>query len=217
MDARATLERLIEERGEDYASLSRLLGRNPAYVQQYIKRGSPRRLSEEDRRLLARYFGISEALLGGPEGGSAAARGTGLDYVVVPQLDVGASAGPGALPGEELALSHIAFDARWLRSLGTGDPGQLSVIRVEGDSMAPTLADGDDILVDRGDAAGRLRDGIYVLRFEEALIVKRVALNPAGRTVSIRSDNPAYPGWPDCDLASVDIVGRVVWTGRRLA
>ncbi|HEX8258529.1 MAG TPA: S24 family peptidase [Allosphingosinicella sp.] len=217
MDARATLERLIEERGEDYASLSRLLGRNPAYVQQYIKRGSPRRLSEEDRRLLARYFGVAEALLGGPEGGSAGARATGPNYVVVPQLDVGASAGSGALPGEERALSHIAFDARWLRSLGTGDPGQLSVIRVEGDSMTPALADGDDILVDRGDAAQRLRDGIYVLRFEEALIVKRVALNPAGRTVSIRSDNPAYPSWPDCDLAAVDIVGRVVWTGRRLA
>lgn len=217
MDARAALERLIEERGEDYASLSRLLGRNPAYVQQFIKRGSPRRLSEEDRRLLARYFGVSEALLGGPEGGSASARGTGPNYVVVPQLDVGASAGPGALPGEERALSHIAFDARWLRSLGTGDPGQLSVIRVEGDSMMPTLADGDDILVDRSDAGQRLRDGIYVLRFEEALIVKRVALNPAGRTVSIRSDNPAYPGWPDCGLEAVDIVGRVVWTGRRLA
>ena len=62
----AALERLIEERGEDYAGLSRLLGRNPAYVQQYIKRGTPRRLAEEDRRLLARYFGVDEALLGGP-------------------------------------------------------------------------------------------------------------------------------------------------------
>ena len=45
--ARAALQRLIEERGEDYAGLSRLLGRNPAYVQQFIKRGSPRRLAEE--------------------------------------------------------------------------------------------------------------------------------------------------------------------------
>ena len=65
-DARAALQRLIEERGEDYAGLSRLLGRNAAYVQQYIKRGSPRRLAEDDRRLLARYFGVDEARLGGP-------------------------------------------------------------------------------------------------------------------------------------------------------
>ena len=65
-------------------------------------------------------------------------------------------------------------------------------------------------------AAERLRDGIYVLRIEGALVVKRLALNPAARTLSIRSDNPAYPGWPDCDPDAVDVVGRVVWAGRRI-
>jgi phage repressor protein C with HTH and peptisase S24 domain len=34
--------------------------------------------------------------------------------------------------------------------------------------------------------------------------------------VSIRSDNDAYPGWPDCALDTIDVVGRVVWVGRRL-
>lgn len=83
--------------------------------------------------------------------------------------------------------------------------------------MAPTLADGDEILVDRGDAGERLRDGIYVLRIEDVLVVKRVAAHPAGRSLSIRSDNGAYPSWPDVEPASVEIVGRVVWVGRRLA
>jgi len=67
-EARAALQRLIDASGEGYAGLSRLLGRNPAYVQQYIKRGSPRRLAVGDRRLLARYFGVDEAVLGGPAG-----------------------------------------------------------------------------------------------------------------------------------------------------
>jgi hypothetical protein len=208
-EARAALQRLIEERGEDYAGLSRLLGRNPAYIQQYIKRGSPRRLAEADRRLLARYFGIDESRLGG-EGGEA----TGL--LPVPRLDVGASAGAGAFDGDERPLSHIAFDPAWLRRIARGAPDLLSIIRVTGDSMAPTLADGDDILVDRGDGAERVRDGIYVLRIDDALVVKRLAVNPAARTLSVRSDNPAYPGWPDCDPGAVDIVGRVVWTGRRV-
>jgi hypothetical protein len=208
-DARAALGRLIDERGEDYAGLSRLLGRNPAYIQQYIKRGSPRRLAEADRRLLARYFGVDETVLGG-EGGEA--RG----LLPVPRLDVGASAGGGAFDGDERALAHIAFDPAWLRRIARGAPDLLSIIRVTGDSMAPTLVDGDDILVDRGDGADRLRDGIYVLRIDDALVVKRVAVNPAARTLSVRSDNPAYPGWPDCDPAAVDIVGRVVWTGRRV-
>ena len=210
-EARDALQRLIDDRGEDYSGLSRLLGRNPAYIQQYIKRGSPRRLAETDRRRLARYFGIDETELGGPAAAERASR-----LVAVPRLDVGASAGPGAVPGDEQARSHIAFDPAWLRRIANGAPDQLSIIRVEGDSMAPTLGDGDEILVDRGDAAGRLRDGIYVLRIDEALVVKRLALNPANRTLSIRSDNPAYPSWPDCDLAAVDLVGRVVWAGRRI-
>lgn len=211
-ESRAALERLIEERGEDYAGLSRLLGRNPAYVQQYIKRGSPRRLAEEDRRRLARYFGVDEALLGAPlpPGG----RSDGL--VPVPRLDVGAAAGAGAFDGDERTRGHIAFDSAWLRRVANGAPDQLSIIRVAGDSMTPTLGDGDEILVDRGDAAARLRDGIYVLRIDAALVVKRLALNPAARTLSIRSDNPAYPGWPDCAPDAIDIVGRVVWTGRRI-
>jgi hypothetical protein len=44
-DARAALQRLIEDRKEDYASLSRLIGRNSAYIQQFVKRGTPRRLA----------------------------------------------------------------------------------------------------------------------------------------------------------------------------
>jgi hypothetical protein len=208
--ARAALARLIDERSEDYAGLSRLIRRNSAYIQQYIKRGTPRRLAEPDRRLLARYFGVEESVLGG----LAAAPSRGLAPVA--RLDVDASAGAGAFEGDESREGHIAFDPVWLRRIARGAPDQLSIIRVAGDSMAPTLADGDDILVDRGDCAARLRDGIYVLRIDDALVVKRLAVSPAARTVSIRSDNPAYPGWPDCDPGAVDVVGRVVWTGRRI-
>ena len=212
LDPRAALDRLIRERGEDYLGLSRLLGRNAAYVQQYIKRGTPRRLAEADRRLLARYFGVDEAVLGGPAGSGGDEPG----LVSVPRLDVGASAGPGSLDAEERRLGRIAFDRQWLRRLGVGDRDALSVIRVEGDSMSPTLSDGDEILVDRADAVDRLRDGIYVLRIDETLVVKRLALSPAGRRVSVRSDNDAYPSWPDCDPATIEVVGRVVWVGRRL-
>lgn len=210
-DARSRLARLIDKHGVDYATLSRLLGRNSAYVQQYIKRGSPRRLAEQDRRTLAAFFGVDETLLGGPD--SAAARS---DFLAVPRLDIGASAGPGAFADEESAQGHIAFDPRWLRRLAAGDPGGLSLIRVSGDSMAPTLSDGDEILVDRGDGAARVRDGIYVLRVDELLMVKRLSLHPAARRVTVSSDNPAYPAWPDCDPAAIRIVGRVLWASGRV-
>lgn len=206
--ARAALERLIEEQGAEYAGLSRLLGRNAAYIQQYIKRGTPRRLAEADRRVLARFFGVAEEVLGGPAPDPAA-------RLLVPRLEIGASAGGGSLGGAERSRGHIAFEPAWLKRIAE-DIGNLSLIAVEGDSMAPTLADGDEILVDRAAGAERLRDGIYVLRIDDALVVKRVALHPSGRTISIRSDNPACPAWPDCDPAAVAIVGRVVWFGRKL-
>ncbi|MEO7277961.1 MAG: S24 family peptidase, partial [Sphingomicrobium sp.] len=93
---------------------------------------------------------------------------------------------------------------------------RLSIVRVEGDSMAPTLSPGDDILVDLDDCGDRLRDGIYVLRVDEALVVKRLALNPRGRRVTIQSDNPAYADWPDCDLKDIICIGRVIWSGRKI-
>jgi phage repressor protein C with HTH and peptisase S24 domain len=215
--ARIALDRLIAERGENYADLSRLIGRNPAYIQQFIKRGTPRKLDEEDRRVLARYFGVPEQMLGGATAPAAApARMRGMPAVVaVPRLALGASAGLGSLDEDEQAAGVMAFDARWLRHLGVR-PQRVSIIRVDGESMAPTLNDGDDIMVDHDDDAGRLRDGVYVLRLDGVLMVKRVAMGPRRGWFSVVSDNPHYPDWADIDPALVDIVGRVVWSGRRL-
>ncbi|MEL7190538.1 MAG: transcriptional regulator, partial [Pseudomonadota bacterium] len=51
---------LSQERGASLASLSELLGRNPSYLQQFITKGSPRKLAETDRRTLAQFFGVDE-------------------------------------------------------------------------------------------------------------------------------------------------------------
>jgi phage repressor protein C with HTH and peptisase S24 domain len=215
-DPRAALDRLLQDKGIDYAQLSARIGRNPAYIQQYIKRGSPRRLAEEDRARIAAYLGVPEAALGGPVQRVATVnrvRGPGM--VLVPKLAIGASAGAGASIDGEPVEGELAFDPRWLRGLGA-DPRALSIIRVEGDSMAPTLNDGDDILVDGGDAAARLRDGIYVLRMDDGLMVKRVARAPGQGRLSVISDNPQYPSWDDLPMTAVRLVGRVVWTGRRV-
>ncbi len=218
---RKRLDGLIAARGEDYASLSRRIGRNPTYIQQFVKRGVPRRLSESDRRVLAAHFGIAERLLGGPDDAArAVVSRPGLvqradDYVLIPQLSVGASAGSGTEPADESVLASLAFRANWVRTVASNRPEALSVISVAGDSMLPTLADGDQILVDTDDRE-RLRDGIYVLRTDDALLVKRLSVNPATRRLAIRSDNDAYPSWDDCDPAGVAVIGRVVWVGRRL-
>lgn len=221
---RQRLDALIRERGEDYLSLSRLIGRNPAYIQQFIRRGIPRRLSEEDRRTLARRLGASEAELGAPQPVAPsppeppAALPPG--HRLVPVLTVGASAGPGALPAGEGHEAAFAFPDAFLRTLARGPLERLSIVHVEGDSMAPALNHGDHILVDAGAGAGApLRDGIHVLRLggeADALLVKRLALHPAARTIDVLSDNPAYPSHHGLAADQLTVIGRVVWVGRRV-
>src|SRR6476660_9621575 len=126
IDPRRTLERLCVERGEDFASLSRMLGRNSAYIQQFVRRGVPKRLGEDERRKLARYFGVSEALLGGPADEAGAVAG----LLSVKRHPVMVSAGPGAIVTEELGKPYVAFDERWLKALTPTAPSNLSIVRV---------------------------------------------------------------------------------------
>lgn len=212
-DPRTVLEQLIRKSGDDFASISAMLGKNPAYIQQYIRRGSPKKLDEQDRRKLADFYGVDEQSLGGPADHQRRSVHVHSHLVEVKQMDLGASAGPGSLADDEFS-GTMAFGPKWLKKL-CSNPAKLSLISVDGDSMDPTLCDGDDIMVDHGASESPLRDGIYVLRMDDVLLVKRLAVGPAGK-ISIRSDNSQYPDWDDVDVADVNIIGRVVWTGRRL-
>lgn len=211
-DPRRVIERLCAERGEDFAGLSRMLGRNPAYIQQFVRRGVPKRLKEAERRKLARYFGISEAMLGGTSDGDGALS----ELAAVKRVPIRAAAGAGAIADDAAGSPYFAFDKRWLKALTATPSELLTIIRVEGDSMAPTLSPGDDILLDPADCSERIRDGIYVLRVDDSLVVKRLALNPIGGRVTVQSDNPAYSDWPDCEIGEIHCIGRVIWAGRRI-
>ncbi len=213
-DPRDALDALIRERGEDYSAVSKLLGRNPAYIQQFIKRGTPKRLAEEDRLKLAAYFRVPEARLGGR---SDPAEGMEAGLIAVARIEIGASAGPGGIAEIEERGRPIGFDPGWLRELGVRRPAALSVIRVAGDSMEPTLCDGDDILVDQDVDAARA-EGIYVLRIDDMLVVKRLTPDRARiPPFRISSDNTAHPEIVVSDPALVRIIGRVLWCGRRVA
>ncbi len=224
---RDVLDRLISERGLSYAAISQMLGRNQAYIHQFIHRRSPQRLAEHDRRFLAEFLAVDEALLGaGSRGGNkarpsaATAQSHHMPKCVdnlrtIAKLSVGASAGQGALADAEHAIGQIGFDEDWLRKQGLAK-AQLSMISVEGDSMEPTLRDGDDILVAQSsNAHNQSRDGIYVLRMDDTLMVKRLSFAPDGR-LSVISDNKVYPSRHGLRREQAHIVGRVVWTGRML-
>lgn len=202
-DPRAALAALVADRGESLAALSRMIGRNDAYLQQFVTRGSPRMLAEADRRVLAAYLGVSEVVLGADEGGA-----TGP--VMVPRIDAIASAGPGAPLQHDASAGAEAVDPQLIARLGVGR-GDLSIITARGDSMLPTIVDGDEMLVDCGDRRVGDRGGIFVVRLDDGLIVKRVSTGPGG--MRLISDNPAYP---PIVRRSVDVIGRVVRLSRVL-
>ena len=221
--SRTRLVSLAAARGVSLAALSALIGRNTTYLQQFVRKGSPRKLEENDRRTLAQFFGVAESELGaGLRGGViAVAQGAvvapkGLraalaEWADIPRLPLGASAGPGAHPSEEIPSGRLRFSNRWLKAQGL-EPVMLSVIEVEGDSMEPTLRDGDEILVDR--TPRPLRAGIHVIRLDDVLLVKRLESGPGG-TLRVISDNAAYPRM-ERPAQDVEVIGRVVWKGGRL-
>jgi repressor LexA len=194
-EVRDMLARLAGARGESLAALSRLLRRNPAYLQQFVQRGSPRRLADDDIATLADHFGVEPSLLGG----AAAA-----DLVAVPYLSVRASAGRGLAAEGEALIRTEPFARSLLREAGIA-PADASMIAAEGESMVPTILSGDRLLVDRSDRG--VRDGsIYVVRHDEALSVKR--LEREGPALRLVSDNPAYPPVrvPRAELAVIGAV-----------
>ena len=88
---------------------------------------------------------------------------------------------------------------------------------VEGDSMQPTLKNGAMIMVNRN--VDNLSDGIYVMRYDNNLLVKRLQMLPGG-IARVKSDNSMYDPWEinklQLDGEELALIGRVVWTGQKM-
>lgn len=204
LDPRRALDELIKERGESYSSVSRLLSRNAAYIQQFIKRGSPAHLDVSDIAQLSVHFGVPAAVFGGDEVPESA----GLSTITIPVL--------GATDADDSLGPVRLVDEAWLRSL-SHKPTGVSIVRVEGDAMYPTLRDGDEVLIQRYLANENPRDGLYVIRADTGLLVRRIALEPARNRIAVLTDNPNYPNWDGLIRNAIQIVGRVIWIGMQLA
>lgn len=208
-DPRAALDALVTRHKDSYAALSRMLGRNDAYLQQFVRRGSPRVLAEADRRRLAAYFRVDEAILGGPDAPSPPAP-PGSAGVHIRRVHAVASAGPGGLVDDDRDDGAVIIDPAIIAALGVR-PADAAILSAQGDSMAPTIQPGDALLVDRRQTHISTRSAIFVLRVHGLLMVKRVARH--GAALIITSDNPDHPR---VEADQVDIIGKVVWLSRAL-
>lgn len=140
------------------------------------------------------------------------------EYVVIPLYDVCAATCGGAVVDHEHMVDFLHFKLEWIRQELRAVPDDLYLIYVDGESMEPMLRPGDIILVDHRDQA-QARDGVYVLRLDKTLLVKRLQKMPGGM-IKVSSDNPAYQPFTlklaEMKEQDFEIIGRVVWTGRRM-
>jgi phage repressor protein C with HTH and peptisase S24 domain len=151
-------------------------------------------------------------------GGRARSIGSnsGIDpsrFVLLPKLAEGAAAGGGTPEPPMPETEYIAFRHDWVRAGFGIEPTDLILETAVGDSMRPTIQDGDLLLVDTTDRAFSTF-GVYVLEIAGERLVKRVQRKLDGSLVLI-SDNSTYQ--PDevtgAMLSSVTVIGRVIWGG----
>lgn len=140
----------------------------------------------------------------------------GREYVRVPRYEVAASAGGGAFVESEQIVDYLSFRSEWVRNALGVSPKALALINVIGDSMEPTLSDGDVVLLDTT-LRGVQDSAIYVMQLNGTLLVKRIQ-NRLDGSLEVMSDNSRYK--PETvsgeAINQLKIIGRVVWAGRKM-
>jgi phage repressor protein C with HTH and peptisase S24 domain len=139
------------------------------------------------------------------------------DFVAIQYASVRPSMGGGAvIENEDGPARDFHFRRAWIRDRLRAAPSMLRVMAVQGDSMMPTLNDGDVILVDMNQR-NPVPPGVFVLHDGMGLVAKRLEHVPMSDPPRVRiiSDNHQYSPY-ECTAEEVNIVGRVRWYGREL-
>ena len=138
------------------------------------------------------------------------------DLVMAPMFDVQASAGLGQEVVSEEVSDYFTFNKKWLSSQLRISGDNLALVSVSGDSMLPTLNDGDDVLVDMSQKMVH-KEGVYLLHTPQGLMTKRLKQHGNG-LLNVISDNPEFESWDihPQDLEENSVVGKVVWCARAI-
>jgi phage repressor protein C with HTH and peptisase S24 domain len=218
------LERLRNAMGDagfNQTTLAREIGVSQGAIQQILSGDTKRSRHGPD---IARVLGVSlEWLLGrtssrDPLGGDVTlSRETiaeKLNLSLIPELRLGYSMGGGSVLDDYERVGYRAFDRDWLRTVARGSGDRLFVAQGAGDSMEPTLKDGDTVLIDTAQNDITSQDRIWALSYGDLGMIKRVRRLPGG-IYHLLSDNPAIGPLVAAD-GEMHVVGRVIWIGRKI-
>jgi SOS-response transcriptional repressor LexA len=132
------------------------------------------------------------------------------EYELIPKTSARAGAGSSHIIEDETEGLY-AFRKDFLSALRISKNSVL--LDVLGDSMEPTLRNGDTILIDRADT--EVHDGlIYLVGFQQQLLVKRLFRDVGG--IVLKSDNQAYRETlvPPEYVDDFVVFGRMRWMAR---
>ena len=142
--ARRAVRAALEAAGLTLKQASRALGRNDAYLQQYLYRGSPRQLPESLRLRLAAIAGVgADAFL--DDDLRALRDDTPAAAIAVPMFDVSATAGGGRMEHDAGANGALAFPAPLLRRITAAPADGLRLITISGDCLLYTSDAADEV------------------------------------------------------------------------
>lgn len=133
-------------------------------------------------------------------------------YVFIKQINGNISAGGGLSPDNSSDML-LAFRKEWL--IRKGDPYNMSLIRISGDSMEPTLLSGDIVLVDHSRKSIESNGGIYAISIDHEILIKRLHILYQDSKINVISDNKQYPP-QEIDSDKIFINGKVIWYAREL-
>ncbi|MDM8011762.1 MAG: S24 family peptidase [Parasphingorhabdus sp.] len=136
------------------------------------------------------------------------------NLAAIPQLDIAYSMGGGAINEFVEPVGQWYFTKDMLRPLMKGGIEQLFVVRASGDSMIPTMINGDLCIVDRAQDDIDQQDRIWAVAYGDLGMIKRVRKLPnAG--YQLNSDNAAVSPIEAHD-GEMHVIGRVIWIGRAM-
>ena len=210
----------IRQLGLSVAEVARAAGVNRSFVYD-ILRGRSQTPNIEKLGRIANVVRVDPDWLltgkGRVEGDDPIAEGYQDAFVSIQHVRARPAMGGGAIvASEESSGRDFHFRKVWIRDNLKAAPSMLRVMDVQGDSMTPTLHDGDVILVDMN-RRNPIPPGIFVLHDGLGLVAKRLEHVPMSDPPRVRiiSDNQQYSPY-ECTAEEVNIVGRVRWFGREL-
>lgn len=213
----------LKEKNLSMNSVSLMIGKNAAYLFKYVNHKTPYRLPEIQRKKLAAILEVDEQDLSDininyePPFITAASaihdKVAGLlhkfpESVKIDIINATACCGSGNDILTEKPIGIWQMPLIEFKNICTTAPDAVKMIKVTGDSMFPTLSDGDWVLVNTANNFFN-SDGLYIIRSTGGLSIKRLQGGLAD-TITIKSDNKDYDSI-NANLTDVQIIGRVIY------